>query len=140
MSRGIEWEGAGRLVKAIDDFTEQYISAVKRIVAETAIEIQTTAQALAPFDEGNLKRSIEITFSDGGLKAEIIVGAEYGIYLEFGTGIYAEGGDGRKDPWVYWSDKLNRYVYTRGIRSQPYFRPAFEKGLRYFVQEMNKLG
>ena len=140
MSRGIQWEGVDNLLKAVDDFEEMFLRAVRRIIAETATLIQTQAQALAPYDEGNLRRSIEIKFFDGGLRAEVTVGAEYGIYLEYGTGIYAEGGDGRKDPWVYWSDKLNRYVYTRGIRAQPYWSPSFEKGLRYFVQEMNKLG
>ena len=139
----IKWEGIDNLLKAVDDFEEQYIRAVKRVVAETATKIQTTAQALAPvgqFDGGNLRKSIELKFEDGGLKAEIIVGAEYGIYVEYGTGIYAEGGDGRKDPWVYWSDDLNRWVWTRGMRSQPYFRPGFEAGLKYFTREMNKLG
>lgn len=140
MSKGIEWEGVNKLLKGIEKFEEEYLSAVRRIVAETAIEIQTRAQALAPVDEGNLRKSIDITFENGGLSAKIIVGAEYAIFLEFGSGIYAEGGDGRKDPWVYWSDKLGRFVYTRGIRAQPFFRPAYESGLKHFVREMNKLG
>ena len=140
MSRGIQWQGIDSFLKSVDDFEEAYIRAVKRVVAETATLIQTQAQALAPVDEGALRKSIEIKFSDGGLKAEITVGVEYGVFLEYGTGIYSLTGDGRKTPWVYWSDKLNRYVYTRGIRAQPYFTPSFEKGMRYFVQEMNKLG
>lgn len=140
MSRGISWEGIDNFVRAAYDFEDEYLRAVKRVIAETAVLIQTQAQALAPFDEGALKRSIEIKFDANGLKAEVIVGVEYAVYLEFGSGIYAESGNGRSTPWVYWSDKLNRYVYTRGIRSQPFFRPAFEQALRYFVQEMNKLG
>lgn len=140
MSRGIKWEGVDELVKAAEEFEEDILNAVRRVIAETATLIQTQAQALAPFDEGNLKKSIEISFENGGLEAKVVVGVEYALYLEFGTGIYAEGGDGRKTPWVYWSDKLNRYVFTRGIRSQPFFRPSFEQGLKYFVTEMNKLG
>ena len=143
MSRGIEWEGVNNLLKAIDDFEEEYISAVKRVVAETATIIQTTAQALAPvgqFDGGNLRKSIEVSFSNGGLKAEIIVGAEYGIWVEMGTGIYSLSGSGRKTPWVYYSEDLNRWVWTRGMRAQPYWTPGFEAGMKHFVREMNRLG
>ena len=140
MSRGIEWHKIDDFIKAVDRFEEMYVNAVKRVVAETATLIQTQAQALAPVDDGTLRKSIDIKFSDGGLKAEIIVGVFYGVFVEYGVGIYAENGNGRKDGWVYFSEKLNRYVFTMGNRPQPFFRPSFEKGMRYFVQEMNKLG
>ena len=61
-------------------------------------------------------------------------------YVEYGTGIYSISGDGRKTPWVYWSDKLNRYVFTRGMRAQPYFKPAVEMAAKHFERELNKLG
>ena len=44
--------------------------------------------------------------TDEGEKA-VYIGSnlEYAVYNEVGTGIYAEGGGGRKDPWVYVDDK-----------------------------------
>lgn len=137
---GIEMGGLKQFERAVDRFEEKFINAVKRVVVETAELIQSQAQALAPIDDGNLKQSIEIRYFNRGLSAEIIVGAEYGIYVEYGTGIYALEGNGRKTPWVYWSEKLGRYVYTKGMKAQPYWTPAIELGSKHFERELNKLG
>lgn len=42
---------------------------------------------------------------------------EWMPYLEFGTGIYAEDGNGRKTPWVY-QDSGGKWHYTRGMKPQ----------------------
>ncbi|MFD2704237.1 HK97 gp10 family phage protein [Salibacterium lacus] len=65
--------------KAIERFEQQIIDEVKRIVAETTEIIVSEAKALAPVDEGNLRRSIEPEYDNDGLSAMITVGAEYGI-------------------------------------------------------------
>lgn len=137
---GIEIAGVKRFQRTVQRFEKEYINAIKRVIAETAEIIKSQAQALAPEDDGNLRKSIEIEFYNKGLSAKIIVGAHYGVYVEYGTGIYAVEGNGRKTPWVYWSDKLNRWVYTRGMKAQPYWTPAIEQGSKYFEREMNKLG
>lgn len=41
-------------------------------------------------------------------------GAPYPVYVEYGTGIYADNGQGRQSPWV-WRDKNGDYHWTRGI-------------------------
>lgn len=137
---GIEMGGLKQFERAVDRFERKFINAIKRVIVETAELVQAQAQALAPIDDGNLKQSIEIRYFNRGLSAEIIVGAEYGIYVEYGTGIYALEGNGRKTPWVYWSEKLGRYVYTRGMKAQPYWTPAIELGSKHFERELNKLG
>lgn len=137
---GIEMDGIRQFEKTIDRFEQRFIHRVKVIIAETAQIIQNQAQALAPIDDGNLRNSIEVRYFNGGLSAEIIVGAEYGIYVEYGTGIYALEGNGRKTPWVYWSEKLGRYVYTRGMKAQPYWTPAIEAGSKHFERKLKKLG
>ncbi|WP_077325778.1 HK97-gp10 family putative phage morphogenesis protein [Virgibacillus siamensis] len=138
MKYGVVSTGFPGWDKAVEKFQARYIREIKRIVAETAEMIATQAKALAPVDEGNLKRSIEVDIRPDGLSAEIKVTANYGIFVEFGTGIYAEGGNGRKDGWVYFAD--GRYWYTEGMKSQPYWRPAVEQGAQYFKSEMNRLG
>ncbi|KAA6450952.1 HK97-gp10 family putative phage morphogenesis protein [Bacillus swezeyi] len=124
--------------RAINSFSDRIHDRVKQIIAETAEIIYGQAVVLAPVDDGNLKNSIEVNYSDGGFKAKITVGASYAIYVEFGTGIYAEDGNGRKTPWVYFDEKLGRYVFTRGMRAQPFFFPAVEAGGRHFAREMNR--
>ncbi|MEK5425364.1 HK97 gp10 family phage protein [Cytobacillus sp. FSL R7-0680] len=140
ISIGIEMGGLRQFDRAIDRFEKEFIIEVKRVITETAELIQGQAQALAPTGDGHLRRSIEIRYYNRGLSAEIIVGAAYAIYVEYGTGIYSSTGNGRRTPWVYWSEKLNRYVYTRGMKPQPYWQPAIEAGSRHFERELGRLG
>lgn len=132
--------GSKQLSRALAKYGAAIEADAKRIVAETARLIQSNAKAMAPVDDGTLRDSIEMSISNGGLTAEVSVGAFYAVYVEFGTGIYAVNGDGRKTPWTYFSDKLGRFVTTEGSRAQPFWFPAVEIGRRYFYSEMKKLG
>lgn len=49
-----------------------------------------------------------------------------GVYLEYGTGIYAEDGSGRKDAWSYVGSD-GEWHTTRGMPAQPHVRPAFDE-------------
>lgn len=55
-----------------------------QVVRKTALDIEAQAKLRAPVDTGFLRNSIQMN-STGELSAEVIVGAEYGLYLEFGT-------------------------------------------------------
>lgn len=50
----------------------------------------------------------------------------YPIFVEFGTGIYADGGKGRKSPWV-WKDKNGKYHFTRGIKPHHFLKNTISK-------------
>lgn len=43
--------------------------------------------------------------------------------MEFGTGLFAVNGDGRKTPWAY-QDAKGNFHYTHGQQPQPFLRPA----------------
>lgn len=77
------------------------------------------------FETGNLRNSIQIT--NRRTNGEIRILAEYGIYVEYGTGIYAESG-GRNSPWTYYNPNTGSYVTTSGMPPKPFFRPAVETG------------
>lgn len=132
--------GDKRFELGVKKFEKYYIKEVKRVIKETAEMIVSQAKALAPVDEGNLRDSIDVRYFKGGLSAYIHVGAEYAVYIEFGTGIYAVKGNGRKDPWVYYSEKLGRFVYTRGMEAQPFWFPSLDVAEKHFRSEMKKLG
>ena len=49
---------------------------------------------------------------------------EYAPYVELGTGIFAQNGDGRQDvPWRY-QDAEGNWHTTSGQRPQPFLQPA----------------
>ncbi|MFJ6264425.1 HK97-gp10 family putative phage morphogenesis protein [Lysinibacillus xylanilyticus] len=128
-----------QLLKAAKRFEKGLLDEVSDVVYETARLIQTEAKALAPVDDGSLRDSIEMKMI-GKYNAIVTVGAHYAIYVEYGTGIYAENGGGRKTPWTYYSTKLGRYVKTEGMRAQPFWGPAVDAGRDYFMKEMRRLG
>jgi HK97 gp10 family phage protein len=58
---------------------------VKQIVKQNTAELTQGAQRKAPVDTGNLRRSITMDLSDGGLTGKVKPTADYAPYLEYGT-------------------------------------------------------
>ncbi|UKJ44291.1 HK97-gp10 family putative phage morphogenesis protein [Lysinibacillus sp. ACHW1.5] len=131
--------GGRELLRAARRFEEGLLDKISDIVYETARLIQTQAKALAPVDDGSLRDSIEMKML-GKFNAIVTVGVHYAIYVEYGTGIYAQNGNGRRTPWTYYSLKLGRYVTTEGMKAQQFWGPAVDAGQEYFKTEMRRLG
>ena len=69
--------------------------------------------------------SIEVQNFDG---TSVVIGptAEYGVYVEFGTGSKGNSSVAHtsKEGWVYYNEKTGGFVYTTGQAPQPYLIPA----------------
>jgi len=85
---------------------------VKQIVKQNTAELTQGAQRKAPVDTGNLRRSITMDLSDGGLTGKVKPTADYAPYLEYGT---------------------------RFQSARPFMRPAFNKQKAQFKSDMDKL-
>lgn len=85
---------------------------VKQIVKQNTAELTQGAQRKAPVDTGNLRRSITMDLSDGGLTGKVKPTADYAPYLEYGT---------------------------RFQSAQPFMQPAFNKQKAQFKSDMDKL-
>jgi hypothetical protein len=80
----------------------------------------------APVDTSALKGSIHPHVIEADADHVIDdVGAEveYAPYIEYGTGIYAESGQGRKGGWRY-RDPHGNWHFTMGGKPQPFVRPT----------------
>ncbi|EOS78950.1 HK97 gp10 family phage protein [Dorea sp. 5-2] len=88
------------------------MGAVKQIVKHNGSGLQARAQRNVPVKTGNLKRSIQLEISDGGLLAKSEATAEYAPYVEWGT---------------------------RYMEAQPYMKPAFNEQKEQFRRDMNRL-
>lgn len=134
--------GSQSLSRAFNEYTDEIEKRVKQIVVETAQLIVAEVKARAPVDGGELRDSVTLKLNDGGLSAVVHVGAFYAIYVNYGTGIYAEGPGGSRAktiPWTYWSVKYNRWVTTSGMRAQEFWEPSIEIAERHFIREMGRL-
>lgn len=112
-----------------------------------AKEIVNAAARKAPVAGGTLRRSIMAsTETKTATSIRVVVGpdfasAPYGMYVEFGTGIYAEGGNGRQTPWVYKGGD-GKFYSTKGMKPKPFMRPAFDESkaavVRVFEREITR--
>jgi HK97 gp10 family phage protein len=84
------------------------------------------ANLLAPVDLGNLSSSNTHEVDATRKAVHIGTNVEYAPYQEFGTGIYAEKGNGRKGGWTYQDPKTGEFIFTWGNEPQPFLRPAGE--------------
>ncbi|EPI05050.1 phage protein, HK97 gp10 family [Enterococcus faecalis 13-SD-W-01] len=90
--------------------------------------IRAAAKAGAPVATGQLRDRIDYAIKTA---SDEIIGAvgspeQYAIYVEFGTGEFAENGTGRKGGWAY-KDPSGEWYFTWGQDPQPFLRPAFRQ-------------
>jgi HK97 gp10 family phage protein len=103
-----------------------------------AMVLQVAAKAKAPRRTSTLMRSIGVGEEEvSGTAASVRVGPSepYGKFVEFGTGVFAEGGGGRSTPWRFKAGD-GSWVTTRGQKPQPYMRPAWDETKGQVVQEI----
>jgi HK97 gp10 family phage protein len=113
----------------IKDYTKDLLKELQRkqlvFVQKAAQAVRTEAVVRAPVDKGNLKNSIQVAsyVQDGIAVAEVGPTAFYAPYIEYGTGVYAVNGNGRKTPWSY-QNAEKKWFTTIGQEPQPFMEPA----------------
>ena len=133
----VEIRGVKELEKMLNEVAS--LKDVQNAIKVNTTEMHQKASRRVRVDSGHLKRSLTIEFLDNGLTGRVYTDVEYGIYVEYGTGIYALGGRGRKTPWVYYNAKLGRFVQTRGMSPRPFMRPSFYEQRPKFKKDMSRL-
>lgn len=88
--------------------------------------IKSAIKTNAPVDLGFLRDSIDYQIKKEGARVVGIIGSplQYAIYVEFGTGEFAENSAGRKGGWVY-QDPSGEWYFTWGQEPNPFMRDAF---------------
>lgn len=103
---------------------------MERHVVEGAPVGTPESTGIIEYHGGALKRSIthkvigNTVYVGTSLKSP--EGAPYPVYVELGTGIYADGGKGRQSPWV-WKDKNGEYHRTRGMKPRHFMKNALQR-------------
>ena len=126
MDFDIKFEGLDKIIDKIEDFDD--VREMTSAMQDACNLVEGAAKDKAPKDTGALRRSItsNVEVTGNSIEGIVFTPLEYAPYVEYGTGLFAENGNGRKTPWVYMDDKGN-YHYTRGQHPQPYMRPALEE-------------
>lgn len=124
---------------SFEDNSGEVLRELERITAKTLEELGLTAEAYAKLNTpvgtpestgvegygpgGTLRNSIAHASRDG----VAYVGSDifYASYVELGTGLHAEGGKGRKTPWV-WIDKNGKPHKTYGMKPRHFLKKAVQ--------------
>lgn len=120
----IKIEGLDNLINNLEDRLSG--AKLEKAMKDATLLVEGEARKKAPKFHGELRRSIESTVKAGNNSMEGIIYSplEYAPYVEYGTGLFAEGGNGRKDvPWNYQDDE-GEWHSTSGQSPSPYMRPA----------------
>ena len=94
---------------------------VRPFLQKAGLLVEATAKLNCPVETGTLRRSITHEVNDDTVY--IGTNLEYAPYVEYGTGLFAEKGDGRQTPWKY-QDVNGDWHTTAGQHGHPYLRPA----------------
>lgn len=121
MADNIRIEGLDEVLNRIEKIGS--VAQAQQALGQACALVERSAKQKAPKDTGALRRSISSKVE--GLTGIVFTPLEYSSAVEYGTGIHAEGGNGRKDvPWAYKDEKTGELIWTKGQEPQPYMRPA----------------
>lgn len=123
----VEFEGLDNVLDVLSDLGDA--QELRRAMGQACAFVEGEAKKKAPKDNGELRRSIEsnVEQNGGDIVGVVSTPLEYAPYVEFGTGLFAEEGNGRQDvPWCYKDDK-GEWHSTRGQKPQPFLRPALHE-------------
>jgi HK97 gp10 family phage protein len=126
MADAVKVEGLDDVLDAISNMADA--QELKIALGKACALVEGEAKKNAPKGDGHLRRSIESRVEENGGELVGIVSTplEYAPYVEYGTGLFAEEGDGRKDvPWHY-QDEKGEWHTTKGQKPQPFLRPALQ--------------
>lgn len=116
---------------------------LKDDAVEAMSMVRNAARRKCTEDLGTLKRNIIVKDQTEGKELQVGCGIfaesaiNYAVYVEYGTGIYAENGQGRKTPWLWtvesekWAQILGvnvgDKVLWKGSHPHPFMRPAWDE-------------
>lgn len=124
----IEVEGLDRITDKLDNVAS--VQSVEGALMKCCALVERAAKQNAQKFRGTGELSRSISSKIEGNTGVVFTVLEYAPYVEYGTGLFAEGGNGRKDvPWCYYDEKTDEFVYTEGMHPQPFMRPALDENI-----------
>jgi len=126
----VEIINADKLIKKLNKLSEaDYTNAINK----ACILVENDAKLNCPVGDTGLLRS-SITHEVKDKVGTVGTNVEYAPYVEYGTGLFAANGDGRKDvPWMY-KDAKGVWHITSGQHPKPFLNPALNSNRKQYVE------
>lgn len=126
--------GTDSLIRKLNKIKEMKI---RNVIEKATIKVRDEARNRVPVDTAELRLSIHHRIENKGngkYVGIVFTNKEYAPYVEFGTGPVGHSNhDGispevkpmySPEPWVYYDETLQRFVYTKGYMARPFMYPA----------------
>ena len=128
----IQIEGLDKLLAKLNKIDDN----LQNKMLKAAEFVEGEAREKAPKRTGNLKGSFESKVERTGTEiiSTVYTPVDYAAYQEFGTGLFAVNGDGRKTSWAYEDEQTGELVWTRGNRPHPFMGPALRENKDVVMQ------
>lgn len=127
----------------LDEVTRAIEEAVNQALEEAAGELEAQVKQNTRVDTSQTKGSWDHIVDEREHVAYVGSPLQNAIWEEFGTGIHALNGNGRKTPWTYTPDDGNTFYRTRGKKPSRALYKAYTrvkpKIERYFRERFGKL-
>lgn len=119
------------VIKKIHDCGENFLE-------EVGGELEAQTKRNTKVDTGKTKGSWEHKVN--AKKMEVQIGSRYknALWEEFGTGIYALHGDGRKTKWVYKNPKNGKFYATVGKKPRRALWHAYQSTKNAIISEARR--
>ena len=130
----IELQGADEIIQKFEKLANA--EQVRSAIEDSCLLVERSAREAAPKGTGELRRSItnRIEGGDNDIQGVVYTPLFYAPYVEYGTGLFAEGGNGRKEvPWWY-KDAKGEWHSTSGQHPNPFMRPALNENRDKIIQ------
>ena len=122
-----------------------YKSNLKQVTSKIELEIYNALEEVGGAVEAQVKQNQRVdTGQTKGSWRHYVSAREHAVYIgsnydnaiweEFGTGVYALNGNGRKTPWVYTPDDGRTFYRTKGKKP---LRPLY-KAMTLLRPKINK--
>lgn len=135
----IEMIGADNIIKQLTDIANN--ENITQAINDSCLLVEHSAKQKAPKGNGELRRSITSrveSSNESEIQGIIYTPLFYAPYVEYGTGLFAENGNGRKEvPWSY-KDAKGEWHSTSGQPPSPYLRPALEENREQIVEQIKE--
>ena len=136
----VEFEGLDTIIKRLDELTD--VKKVEQAINQSTLLVESSAKQNASNckSTGALQNSIISTVetTNDAVIGYVSTNLEYAPYVEYGTGLFAENGNGRQTPWKYQDDDGNWHT-TKGQHPQPFMRPALSENKQNILRVVKKV-
>lgn len=134
----VEFEGLDTIIERLGKIAD--VNKITQAINQSTLLVESSAKQMAPKDTGALQNSIvsSVETTNEAVIGYVSTNLEYAPYVEYGTGLFAESGNGRQSPWIYEDDDGKKHK-TSGQHPQPFMRPALSENKQNILKVVKKV-